>query len=79
MYVSVEISYYPLGGEVDGPVERFIDRLDGKRFDVVPGVMSTVLSGEFEAIMGHLSEAMGDLLERHPSVFTLKVSNSCPV
>ena len=77
MYVSAEISYYPLGGELNAPIDRFLERVRESGLDCDTSAMSTVITGEFGALMDLLRDAMGELMEDHPSVFTLKISNAC--
>lgn len=80
MHVTVEISYYALVADYDQPVRDLLALLreaDGVRVD--PGTMSTMLAGEFEAVMALLTGAMAELMARYPSVFTMKIANACEV
>jgi uncharacterized protein YqgV (UPF0045/DUF77 family) len=79
MTVTVEISYYPLTEDFKEPVNNFIGKLTGKNITVETGRMSTILSGEYDELMSLLTKSMGDLMERYPSVFNLRISNACPV
>lgn len=79
MYVSVEISYYPLTPDFTTPIQSFIDKIKDEKVQIETGPMSTVISGEYALVMSHLTDAMGKLMEEYPSVFTLKISNSCIV
>jgi len=79
MIISVEISYYPLTEDYNIPVRNFIHKLSGLGLIVETGKMSSVISGEYENVMKSLTASMKDLMEQVPSVFSLKISNSCPV
>jgi uncharacterized protein YqgV (UPF0045/DUF77 family) len=78
MIVSVDISYYPLAEDFEKPVNAFIRQLaDYPDISVETGKMSTMITGEFTEIMHLLTKTMGDLMDKYPSVFSLKISNSC--
>ncbi len=80
MIITAEISYYPLSGDIDNPVNSFIEELRSKKdISVETGRMSTIVSGDFEKVMSLLKDSMAKLMKEYPSVFTLKVSNACPV
>jgi uncharacterized protein YqgV (UPF0045/DUF77 family) len=79
MIISVEISFYPLVEDFAVPVNTFIQLLDRDGITVEPGKMSTIITGEFDDVMSSLTNAMGDLMKGYPSVFTMKISNSCQV
>ncbi len=79
MIVSVEISYYPLTGDFITPVNAFIQQLAWEGIAVETGQMSTIITGEWETVMKLLTKSMGDLMEKYPSVFTMKISNSCQI
>ena len=80
MDVSVEISFYPLVSAYGPPVSEFISRLKARPdIEVVPGGMSTVVIGGYDEVFGALNEEIKVSMEKHPSVFTLKIANSCPV
>jgi len=78
MEITVEISYYPLLDSYNEPVTEFIREIaQNKNIDVKPGTMSTLLTGQYEDVMLLLEEKLRLFMEKYPSVFTLKVSNSC--
>jgi uncharacterized protein YqgV (UPF0045/DUF77 family) len=80
MIVTVEISYYPLAENYNAPISEFIDRLTkNNKLKVEFGRMSSSITGEYEEIMKTLTESMGMMMETNPSVFNIKISNSCPV
>lgn len=78
MYISVEISYYPLTDAYNKPVNKFIEKLHSlNELDVHSGAMSTIISGPYEQVMELLVTSIQKLMEQYPSVFTLKISNTC--
>ena len=77
MFVSAEISCYPLSDDFTAPIDRFIGLVRESGLDYETGSMSTVVSGEYDAVMAFLTGAMADLMTDYPSVFTLKISNAC--
>lgn len=80
MIITAEISYYPLTGDIDNPINSFIEEMRSKKdISVETGRMSTVISGEYNNVMNILSDGMGRLMKEYPSVFNLKVSNACRV
>ena len=79
MYVSVEISYYPLVGRFDVPIKKFLTQISKTSVEVETGTMSTIVSGDYAEIMQLLTVTMGDLMLEYPSVFTIKISNTCRI
>jgi len=79
MTITAEISYYPLADNYTGIIDRFIDEISVEGITVEVGKMSTLLIGEYDKIMSILTHSMKTVMVDFPSVFTLKISNSCPV
>ena len=78
MEITVEISYFPLSENHQQAVNDFIGALsENARIKVEPGIMSSLLIGSYEEIMELLQHEMKLFMEKYPSVFTLKISNSC--
>jgi len=78
MHITVEISYYPLVADYGQPVLELLSLLENRAgVSVEAGVMSTLLSGEYEIVMGLLNRSMKQLMQKYPSVFSLKVANAC--
>ncbi|WP_158870791.1 class I SAM-dependent methyltransferase [Maribellus comscasis] len=78
MEISVEISYYALQGDYNTPVEEFLGTISkNKEITVESGIMSTLISGEYSKVMELLSQSIKPLMEKYPSVFTLKIANAC--
>lgn len=76
---SLEISYYPLVNEFTNPINEFIEKISNDALEIETGKMSTIITGEYVILMKILTETMGALMEKHPSVFTIKLSNTCSV
>lgn len=79
MIISVEISYYPLADNYSIIVEDFISKISDKNITLEIGRMSTIMIGEYDEIMSILTKSMKELMIEFPSIFSLKISNSCPI
>lgn len=78
MYITVEISYYPLQERYEKPVNELLALLEKQpEVETEIGTMSTLLRGEYEPVMNLLTETILQLMNKYPSVFNLKISNSC--
>lgn len=58
MYLSVQLSYYPLHEEYKAPIKALIKRLESSGLEVYPNRMSTQIFGEFDEVMKILSDTM---------------------
>jgi uncharacterized protein YqgV (UPF0045/DUF77 family) len=80
MFVTLEISYYPLSNEFENPINEFIDRISANnKIKIQSGTMSSLISGDYSEVTKTITETMGILMEKHPSVFNIKISNSCSI
>ncbi|HDR88346.1 MAG TPA: hypothetical protein ENN63_01785 [Bacteroidetes bacterium] len=80
MNISLEISYYPLTNKYSSPIREFIDGLGSDhRISVQLGPMSTLISGDYDTVMQVLISRLRPLMEKYPSVFTMKLSNACKI
>ena len=79
MIVTAEISYYPMTTSFDQPIDLFLKKLEQENIEVKVGTMSTLLTGEYKIVMDILTNSMRELMEDYPSVFTIKISNSCVI
>lgn len=71
MYLSVQLSYYPLGNDVKPLVKDVVKRLEATGLEVYPNRMSTQVFGEFDAVMAALSDVMKWSFETYgKAVFT---------
>lgn len=77
MFVSVEITYYPLKEEFIPPILGFVNQLKTyPEMKVVSNGMSTQVFGEFSVIMRILTKEIERAFEIPNSVFVLKIINS---
>lgn len=79
MIITAEISYYPLTGNFNQPIDEFLQKIKQEEITIKTGTMSTLISGEYSIVMKLLTTAMKDLMEQYPSVFNLKIANSCMI
>ncbi|MEQ5834118.1 YkoF family thiamine/hydroxymethylpyrimidine-binding protein [Marinobacter mangrovi] len=71
MYLSVQISHYPLQDEYKASIKEVIQRLKNSGLEVHANRMSTQVFGEFDEVMKVLSETMKWSFETHgKAVFT---------
>ncbi|WP_111497860.1 YkoF family thiamine/hydroxymethylpyrimidine-binding protein [Marinobacter bohaiensis] len=71
MYLSVQISHYPLQDDYKPCIKQVIERLKSSELEVHPNRMSTQVFGEFDDVMRVLSETMKWSFETHgKAVFT---------
>ncbi|WP_372773695.1 hypothetical protein [Mangrovibacterium sp.] len=78
MHITVEISYYPLLERYEVPVKELLALLENHpEVEAEVGGMSTLLGGEYNDVMNLLTTSMRQLMQSYPSVFNLKISNSC--
>lgn len=58
MYLSVQLSYYPLADDYKPPIREVIARLQASGLEVYPNRMSTQVFGEFDEVMRVLSDTL---------------------
>lgn len=78
--ISAQISLYPLrqphlSSAIDGALEIF--HAHGLR--IVPGSMSTVITGDIDEVFGGLREALHRAMDEGEVVMAVTLSNACPV
>mgnify|MGYP006307573043 FL=1 len=74
MQCSVEISLYPLRDAYVPPIDAFLEDLRARPgIEVSTNDLSTHVHGDYEAVLGALTEAMRGSLEASRGVFVLKV------
>ena len=80
MEITIEISYYPLMEYHQKAANDFIHELTkNKNITVESGIMSSLLTGRYEDVMGLLNQQLKSFMGKYPSVFILKISNACKV
>lgn len=71
MYLSVQISHYPLQDDYKPCIKEVIQRLSKSGLEVHTNQMSTQIFGEYDQVMKVLSETMKWSFETHgKAVFT---------
>lgn len=58
MFLSVQLSYYPLADDFKPPIKALIARLEQTGLEVYPNRMSTQIFGEFDEVMQVLSDTL---------------------
>jgi uncharacterized protein YqgV (UPF0045/DUF77 family) len=80
MMISAQISVYPLRQERLSPaVQAVSDALGSAGLSPEVGSMSTIVTGEADAIFAALREGFGRAAATGHVVMTVTVSNACPV
>lgn len=75
MFVSIDISMYPLDENYTASITEFINRLDANpKLKIERNRMSTQVFGDYHAVMAEVSQEMLSALEQLPTtVFVLKL------
>ncbi|GAA3962913.1 YkoF family thiamine/hydroxymethylpyrimidine-binding protein [Allohahella marinimesophila] len=58
MYLSVQLSYYPLSEDYKPRIKALIERLEQSGLEVYSNQMSTQIFGEFDKVMQVFSDAL---------------------
>ncbi|WP_404369040.1 YkoF family thiamine/hydroxymethylpyrimidine-binding protein [Marinobacter sp.] len=58
MYLSVQLSCYPLADDFRSPIKAIIERLKNTGLEVYPNRMSTQIFGDYDQVMQVLSDTM---------------------
>jgi uncharacterized protein YqgV (UPF0045/DUF77 family) len=78
MEITVEISYYSLTEDYKTPVKEFLEEMTRNgNLKIETGVMSTMITGEYDQVMPFLDKTIRSFMEKYPSVFSLKIANAC--
>lgn len=78
MEISVQISYYPLNEEFNSIVGEFIRQLSQvSGLQIETGMMSSLITGDYDLVMHALKETMYPYLDKYQSVFTITVASAC--
>ncbi len=78
--IAAQVSLYPLGQEALSPaIDEALRIFREHGLDVEPGAMSTMISGDDDAIFAALQEAFRRVAEQHRVVMVVTFSNACPV
>lgn len=78
--ISAQVSLYPLGKEDLSPAIDEALRVFGQHgLEVIPGSMSTLISGDDEAIFSALQATFRRTSEQGRVVMVVTFSNACPL
>ncbi|MCG8517370.1 MULTISPECIES: YkoF family thiamine/hydroxymethylpyrimidine-binding protein [Marinobacter] len=58
MYLSVQLSYYPLNDDYKPPIKDVIARLEASGLEVHANRMSTQVFGDYDTVMAVLADTM---------------------
>jgi uncharacterized protein YqgV (UPF0045/DUF77 family) len=80
MLVSAQVSIYPLRETRLSPsIETALAVFRERGLEVSPGAMSSIVSGDDEALFSAIREAFRKTSERGDLVMVVTLSNACPV
>ena len=80
MIITAELSLYPLKVNYEEEILGFLEKIKAiEGVTVEINAMSTLITGDYDAIMRLLMTEMKLFLKEHKAVFILKVSNGCLV
>jgi uncharacterized protein YqgV (UPF0045/DUF77 family) len=79
MKVHAQTSLYVLRKEPLGPsIDQFLDGLQRFRLELIPGPMSTHITGDSKNLFAGLQEAFERAAQHAEVVLEVKISNACP-
>ncbi|HLF09306.1 MAG TPA: YkoF family thiamine/hydroxymethylpyrimidine-binding protein [Dehalococcoidia bacterium] len=79
MPITAQVSLYPLRQPHLTPaIERTLEVLRSHGLAVDPGTMSTLVSGEDDAVFAALKEAFQEVAQQGGVVMVVTLSNACP-
>jgi len=79
MKVQAEISLYPLRqNELTKPIQQFVQALESNKLKVELGPMSSLVTGDSQAVFENLQKAFEAVAKDYEVVLTAKISNACP-
>ena len=77
VFGSVEICYYPMIDDfITAADEFFTSTKLTKVLTIEIGMMSTLVTGEFQSPISLFNQSMGALMEKYSSVYNLKITNA---
>ena len=80
MPIAAQVSIYPLReGRLSPSINRALDVFRAQGLEVAPGAMSSVISGDDEALFAALKEVFRQTSEEGEVVMVVTLSNACPV
>ena len=79
MKIQAEVSLYPLRQmDLAEPIQQFVESVRSNNLNVKVGSMSSVISGDSQAVFQALQKAFEHAAQKYEVVLTAKISNACP-
>ena len=79
MKIQAEVSLYPLRQmDLAEPIQQFVESVRSNNLNVKAGSMSSVISGDSQAVFQALQKAFEQAAQKYEVVLTVKISNACP-
>lgn len=76
--ITADISFYPLEDNYLETISRFLESLHAQNdFLIETTDVSTVITGDYQAVMRLVEEQLRPFLESGDAVFVIKYSNAC--
>jgi uncharacterized protein YqgV (UPF0045/DUF77 family) len=80
MALTAQVSLYPLRQpHLSSAIQQALDVFRRHGLEVVPGAMSSLLTGEDEPVFAALKEAFQTTSQQGDVVMVVTLSNACPV
>jgi uncharacterized protein YqgV (UPF0045/DUF77 family) len=80
MALTAQVSLYPLRQpHLSAAIHKALDVFRSQGLEVVPGTMSSLVTGEDEAVFAALKEAFQTMSQQGDVVMVVTLSNACPV
>ena len=80
MFLAAQVSIYPLRQPRLSPaIDKALGIFEQRGLEVTPGTMSSVVSGDDEALFTAIKEVFQQTSEQGEVVMIITLSNACPV
>ena len=80
MFLAAQVSIYPLRQSHLSPaIDKSLGIFEQHGLEVTPGTMSSVVSGDDEALFAAIKEVFQQTAEQGEAVMIVTISNACPV
>ena len=80
MALTAQVSLYPLRqAHLSAAIHQALDIFRGHGLEVIPGAMSSLVSGEDETVFAALKEAFQAVSQQGDAVMVVTLSNACRV
>jgi len=77
--IQADVSLYPLRHkDLAEPIRQFVASIKTNNLDVISGSMSSIVSGDSQAVFQALQKAFELSAQTYEIVLTAKISNACP-